>query len=175
MTFRMPREVMPADPMPPRGGVVTSMPDRDIAVCRVARTSEERRLHWNIRHAVFVEEQHVFADTDLDLLDDQADVLLCIGYIRGVIAGAVRLYPLDVETGVWQGDRLAVLPAYRTASLGAPLVQFAVNSARLRGGSSMLAHIQLGNVRFFQRLGWHPVGELETYVGLPHQQMRIAW
>ena len=37
----------------------------------------------------------------------------------------------------------------------------------------MMAHIQLANVPFFERLGWAVVGELETYVGLPHQPMAI--
>jgi predicted GNAT family N-acyltransferase len=85
----------------------------------------------------------------------------------------VRLYPVEVDTTLWQGDRLAVLPGYRTAQLGGPLVQFAVNSARERGGTRMIAHVQLPNVRFFQRLGWRTVGDLESYVGIPHQQMLI--
>ena len=38
----------------------------------------------------------------------------------------------------------------------------------------MVAHIQLANVTFFARLGWAVVGEVETYVGLPHQPMAIA-
>ena len=38
----------------------------------------------------------------------------------------------------------------------------------------MVAHVQPSNVTFFTRLGWSSEGELETYVGLPHQQMRIS-
>jgi len=172
MTFRMPREAMPADPMPPRAGYLAG-PRRDTTLCRIARTAEERRLHWNIRHAVFVDEQGVFPDTDLDAQDARSDALLAIGYVRGVIAGAVRMYPVEPDTTLWQGDRLAVLPCYRSAHLGAPLVRFAVNSARERGGTRMIAHVQLTNIRFFQRLGWRTVGDVESYVGMPHQQMLI--
>ena len=37
----------------------------------------------------------------------------------------------------------------------------------------MSAHIQLPNVRFFQRLGWETDGEREIYAGLVHQPMSI--
>ena len=38
----------------------------------------------------------------------------------------------------------------------------------------MKAHIQLGNVSFFERLGWTRGGEPELYAGLVHQPMNIA-
>ena len=52
---------------------------------------------------------------------------------RGRAVGTVRLYPLD-ETGLWQGDRLAVLPGRRSAGAGGPLVRFAVATAARAGG-----------------------------------------
>ena len=73
----------------------------------------------------------------------------------------------------WQGDRLAVLPEFRSYGLGAPLVRYAVRTAGERGGLVMAAHIQIPNVVFFRRLGWHLDGEVETYAGLPHQPMAI--
>jgi len=85
--------------------------------------------------------------------------------------GAVRLYP--VEPGLWQGDRLAVLPPFRAWNLGGALVRFAVETAAALGGAEMLAHVQTANVRFFERLGWCRRGEPEIYVGLPHQLMSI--
>lgn len=85
----------------------------------------------------------------------------------------MRLYPLDDE-GLWKGDRLAVLDPFRRRRLGAPLVRFAVKTAGERGGRRMLAHVQVPNVPFFERLGWEPVGEAEEYVGHLHQVMAIA-
>ena len=37
----------------------------------------------------------------------------------------------------------------------------------------MVAHIQPQNVPFFERLGWHPVGDPMPFVGRPHQRMAI--
>jgi predicted GNAT family N-acyltransferase len=73
---------------------------------------------------------------------------------------------------LWQGDRLAVLPRFRLG-MGAPLVRFAVTTAAARGGREMVAHIQPPNVAFFEKIGWHTYGEIETYVGVPHQPMAI--
>jgi putative N-acetyltransferase (TIGR04045 family) len=89
------------------------------------------------------------------------------------VVGAVRLYPLDPQGIIWQGDRLAVTPEFRVYQLGSDLVRLAVSTAAGHGGHVMKAHIQVPNVRFFQRLGWTIDGPEETYHGRPHQPMAI--
>ena len=89
-------------------------------------------------------------------------------------AGTVRLFVLDEVGGIWQGDRLAVLSAYRLRGVGGPLVNAAVATAAVLGGTAMSAHIQPKNVRFFQRLGWSIQGGREIYAGLVHQPMAIV-
>jgi putative N-acetyltransferase (TIGR04045 family) len=140
---------------------------------RVAQSAEELTLHHRIRHLVFVAEQAIFTGSDTDVHDDDARTIRVIGTAGSVVAGAVRLYPLDAAGGLWQGDRLAVLPAFRVHGLGGPLVRFAVATAARLGGREMQAHIQPANVGFFERLGWERRGPVEVYVGLPHQPMAI--
>ncbi len=142
--------------------------------CRPAVTPADLADHHAIRHEVFVREQSVFAESDLDDHDRDGSTIRFVGYCDGVAAGTVRLFRLDGPGGLWQGDRLAVLPQFRVHGLGAPLVRCAVATAGVHGGSEMLAHVQLANVTFFTRLGWTAVGAGEIYVGLPHQRMRIA-
>jgi putative N-acetyltransferase (TIGR04045 family) len=146
-------------------------------VCRRADGPAERASHYAIRHRVFVEEQSIFAESDLDAHDDIHDgkeaVILLIGYHDGVPAGSVRLYEIDSSAGIWQGDRLAVLEPYRVRGIGAPLVSCAVATAGAIGGRTMMAHIQLQNISFFRRLGWRTSGGIEIYAGLPHQPMSI--
>jgi putative N-acetyltransferase (TIGR04045 family) len=145
---------------------------RRAITCRVATDPHELATHHEIRHRVFVEEQGIFEHSDRDEHDDDPNVVHVLALFGSVAGGAVRLYPVT-EDGDWKGDRLAVLAAYRRHGLGAPLVRFAVRTARQRGGRRMIAHIQPSNVRFFERLGWERVGEPIDYVGLPHQQMEI--
>ena len=122
---------------------------------------------------MFVEEQAIFTDTDIDERDADPAVIRLLGYCDGVAAGCVRLFVVDEATGLWQGDRLAVLAPYRTRGVGAPLVRCAVATAGVHGGQQMIAHIQVANVAFFRRLGWTTAGEPEVYVGRSHQPMSI--
>ena len=140
-------------------------------LCRPATGPDETALHHRIRHEVFVVEQSVFAGSDRDAHDDSASTIKVLAWAGDRPGGAVRLYPL--EPGLWQGDRLAVLPPFRAWNLGGPLVRFAVDTAASLGGAEMVAHVQTANVRFFERLGWCRRGEPELYVGLPHQLMSI--
>lgn len=142
------------------------------ASCLAAATDEQRAIHHEIRRVVFVEEQAFFSGTDRDPRDDDAATVKVLGLCGRIAGGAVRLYPLD-EDGLWKGDRLAVLPAFRSRGLGAPLVRFAVRTAAERGGRLMIAHVQPQNVGFFRRLGWNAVGEPEEFVGRTHQKMAI--
>jgi len=146
---------------------------RGAMVCAAVSNAEEEHAHHLIRRTVFVEEQHLFASDDRDGHDDASSTIKVLGRYDGEPAGTVRLYPLD-DDGRWQGDRLAVLPAFRRHGLGIPLVNLAVATAGALGGQEMSAHIQVANVAFFLGLGWRCNGPEEIYVGVPHRPMVIA-
>jgi putative N-acetyltransferase (TIGR04045 family) len=157
---------------PPDDAVPATHPVADVS-CRRVSTTAERADHHAIRHRIFVDEQAIFTESDLDAHDRDGSALAINGYCDGVAAGTVRLFVLDEAGGIWQGDRLAVLWAYRLRGLGGPLVNAAVATAAVLGGSTMTAHIQPNNVRFFLRLGWETHGGREIYAGLVHQPMAI--
>jgi putative N-acetyltransferase (TIGR04045 family) len=141
-------------------------------LCRLAAVPAELDAHFAVRRRVFVEDQALFERDDRDERDDRPATLHAVADVDGAIAGAVRLYPLD-PTGLWKGDRLAVLPEARVHRLGGLLVEFAVRTAGERGGHRMVAQIQPPNVRFFEHLGWHADGEPAEYHGVMHQPMAI--
>jgi putative N-acetyltransferase (TIGR04045 family) len=145
--------------------------------CRLAETDGDLAAHHAVRHRIFVVDQQLFAGDDRDERDLEPETLHAVGIDHDVLAGgavvgAVRLYPLD-DRGLWQGDRLAVLPEARVRHLGAQLVRFAVATAGERGGHTMVARIQLPNVRFFEQLGWHADGPPGPFHGVTHQPMAI--
>jgi putative N-acetyltransferase (TIGR04045 family) len=150
---------------------VPSSPVVSALTCRLVESDEELAAHHAVRHQVFVVDQRLFAGNDRDERDLAPDTLHVVGVDDGVVVGAVRLYPL--AAGYWQGDRLAVLPEARVRHLGAELVRFAVVTAGERGGHTMVARIQLPNVRFFEHLGWHVDGPPGPYHGVIHQPMAI--
>ncbi len=157
----------------PGSADVASIRSGGLITCCPADSSEDLAVHHRIRQEVFVGEQAVFTGSDRDPHDDDAHTIHLLGCYDGMPAGAVRLFPLGDEHGLWQGDRLCVLPPFRVHGVGAPLVRCAVATAGAHGGDRMVAHIQLPNVRFFTHLGWLADGDPEMYVGLAHQRMSI--
>jgi putative N-acetyltransferase (TIGR04045 family) len=139
--------------------------------CRPVDGLAELATHFVLRRLVFVDEQGLFAD-DRDDHDDDPATVHVLGFVDGVPAGTVRLYP--IEGALWKGDRLAVRPDARRAGLGAPLVRYAVSTAQSLAGQQMNANVQMENVSFFRRLGWTTVGGPALYVGRLHQAMTIV-
>src|SRR5215831_4048350 len=131
----------------------------DEIVCKIAESAAERAGHFALRRAIFVDEQGLFAGSDVDEHDVDAIPLVAIDTRTGAVVGAVRCYPAG--DGVWYGGRLAVLPAYRrhAASIGANLCRLAESTVIARGCWKFLAYIQIQNVRFFQCLDWRAIGE----------------
>lgn len=146
-----------------------------MATCKIVETEAERRGHFAVRHAVFVEEQALFEETDVDEHDDEAIHIVAVDRESGAVVGAVRCY--EEGDGLWFGGRLAVLEDYRYNAIpvGPRLVKFAERVVRRRGCRRFLAYIQLQNVRFFERLGWRTVGEPVLHHGQPHQVMEAGF
>src|SRR5262245_15578287 len=136
---------------------VSSSPTTASGACRLADGPDELEAHFAVRRRVFVDDQALFAVPDKDELDWTAGTLHAVALSDGLVAGAVRLYPLD-DDGLWKGDRLAVLPEARVQRLGALLVRFAVATAGGRGGHTTGAQIPLANVPFFEHPGWRTDG-----------------
>lgn len=143
-------------------------------ICKIAETEAELAGHFAVRRAIFVEEQGLFAESDVDDCDRQAVPLVAVDRETGVVVGAVRCY--ETEPGVWYGGRLAVLKEARhnTEAVGPRLCKLAEKVVIERGCHRFLAYIQLQNVRFFERLGWRQVGDPVLHFGEPHQLMQAA-
>jgi len=163
-------EITPAVrlPMPPAVAENCGGLESRIALT-FAVTPEEIRQYYQVRHEVFVEEQGIFAGSDIDAHDQ--DAVAIIARVGDRVAGVVRCY--HHRGGVWFGGRLAVLPEFRSrVNLGAQLVRKAVATMEARGDvRRFLATIQVQNVRFFQRLGWVRVGRTFKMYGHKHQVM----
>src|SRR5919108_6266435 len=81
----------------------------DEITCKIVETAAEREGHFAVRRAVFVEEQGLFAETDVDEHDDHAILMVAVDTRTGAVVGAVRCVAAGDD--VWYGGRLAVLRA----------------------------------------------------------------
>ena len=119
---------------------------------------------------------------------------MCETLIAGMEDAVVGVVRIDErEPGVWYGSRLGVAADFRSVkkisprrglarnhqpifrglrrAWGAGLIYKAVSTAHALGCQEFLATVQHQNARFFQRLHWEPLEELELF-GLRHVKMR---
>lgn len=143
-------------------------------IFKIAENEDELEEYFHLRHEVFVKEQQVFSETDIDEYDTnpvhEVIHLIAVNESDRKMVGGVRCYKKEGNT--WFGGRLSAAPDSRNGRVGAGLVEFAVQTIRSTDCKTFLAYVQPQNVRFFIRLGWSKVGKLEIYQGLPHQLMK---
>jgi radical SAM protein (TIGR04043 family)/putative N-acetyltransferase (TIGR04045 family) len=140
----------------------------DLLICHPVRTKAEREMAFGIRKEVFVSEQKIFSNSDLDENDPKSTHL--VAEWNNQVVGTVRVFPAN-HNGHWVGGRLAVKKEYRNTGAGELLVREAIQCVKSRGCTRFTAHIQSENVPFFSRLGWKTVGSVKDYLGKPHQLM----
>jgi putative N-acetyltransferase (TIGR04045 family) len=125
-----------------------------------------------LRQQVFVQEQQLFADHDLDDGDSDPRTIVLVARDRSrEIVGGVRLYPVSSD-GWWIGGRLVVRRDSRgPAGIGAALVRAACARAETAGALRFEATIQTRNLPLFARLGWQRIRPV-TVAATPHILMR---
>jgi putative N-acetyltransferase (TIGR04045 family) len=128
--------------------------------------------YWQLRSAIFCQEQHLFEATDRDDKDVHAYAIAALDHSASSgsgVVGVVRI--LEEQPRLWYGGRLGVHGDHRRHNqIGKGLIWKAVTTAHGWGCDRFLATVQLQNVRFFQRLHWASIEALEIR-GLPHHLM----
>ncbi len=138
----------------------------------LAKTSNHLQGYFDLRKAIFCDEQGLFPHSDIDRTDDIAHPIVALerDWVAGDrVIGVVRIY--EAEPRLWYGGRLGVHALYRRRGrVGKGLIQKAVTTANEWGCDRFLATVQLQNVRFFRRLHWNSLEEM-TLFGQRHHLM----
>jgi predicted GNAT family N-acyltransferase len=126
---------------------------------------EQARGHASpIRFVVFVEEQGVPLEIELDEMDEMS--LHALAFHNGNPVGTGRLLP-DGHIG-----RMAVLKAWRGQGIGARILGRLMDVARARGDRDVVLSAQVGAIAFYRRYGFVEEGAEYMDAGIPHRQMR---
>jgi predicted GNAT family N-acyltransferase len=121
-----------------------------------------------IRRRVFIEEQHVPEEIELDADDDHAFHALAI--LDGVAIGCGRM--LEHDDGEVKIGRMAVLREFRGTGIGAHILRFLLDRARARGLHRAILHAQLTAEGFYLKEGFKPVGGVFEEAGIAHRKMK---
>jgi predicted GNAT family N-acyltransferase len=132
---------------------------------RVARASElELDTARAIRRAVFVEEQAVPVDVEVDGLDGEAEHFLARLGSLPVATARARRTPKG-----WKIERVAVLAPQRQLGVGRALVQGVLEHAP--PGVLVYVHAQESALGFWERLGFTAEGPRFEEGGIGHRRM----
>jgi predicted GNAT family N-acyltransferase len=117
-----------------------------------------------IRFAVFVEEQGVPFEIELDEYDPVS--IHAVAFDGQKAVGTGRLLP-DGHIG-----RMAVLAAFRGKGIGGALLEALMKAAKTRGDREVMLSAQVGALPFYRSHGFEPEGEEYMEAGIRHQAMR---
>ncbi|NHN47000.1 GNAT family N-acetyltransferase [Halostella sp. JP-L12] len=137
---------------------------------RVVRTDEQYDDALDVRYAVFVDEQDVPEDLEVDEHEDES--VHFVAYRDGDPVGAARLREKDDTTA--KVERVAVLREYRGEGYGRAIMREVEAVAAARGYDRVALHAQTHAAPFYDRLDYERVGEEFEEAGIPHVTMEKA-
>ncbi len=135
------------------------------------RTADYRADHAairGIRFAVFVDEQHVPAELELDERDPE-----CVHVLAFVGDEPVGTGRVDLAAGGKIG-RVAVLAAHRKRGVGRAVMRVLEGIARDASLPSVWCNAQVEALPFYERLGYRVASGVFLEAGIEHRRMERA-
>ncbi|WP_108508863.1 GNAT family N-acetyltransferase [Polynucleobacter acidiphobus] len=130
---------------------------------RIMRWEEARHLAYPIRLTVFVNEQQVPEELELDDDDPTAWHAVVLDHGKAIATGRL------LRNG--KIGRLAVLKEYRGLGLGSELLKTLVSYGRQEGIKQFFLHAQTSAVSFYERHGFKVIGLAFEEAGIDHIKM----
>ena len=146
---------------------MTSTPDITV---KVIETPAELEGAFSLRIRVFVGEQGVPADIELDEFDTASDTVHAVALQDGVVIGTGRLLP-DVDGKGPHIGRMAVDPECRRGGVGGQVLDFLEEQGRTLGFRQITLHAQEYVKSFYAGHGYREVGDVFEEAGIPHREM----
>ena len=122
---------------------------------------------YAIRQKVFIEEQRVPQEMELDDLDPVA--WHALAFQSSQCIGTGRLVRISPDRG--QIGRMAVLASFRGHGVGKAILIELVELAESKGMSSLILHSQVSAIPFYEKFGFIVEGPIYEEANIPHRNM----
>ncbi|MBT3206384.1 MAG: GNAT family N-acetyltransferase [Gammaproteobacteria bacterium] len=134
-----------------------------------------QKAHWNsdqvqlinVRTQVFVEEQQVPRDIEIDGKDAECSHVKALN-LDGEVIGTARLLPTNYI------GRMCVLKAYRHLGIGAEMLSYFINYARQNHIPSLRLNAQISAIAFYQKYGFICDSEVFIEADIEHIHMTLS-
>ncbi|ABS73554.1 MULTISPECIES: GNAT family N-acetyltransferase [Bacillus] len=133
----------------------------------IAKTEKQLNDAFFVRKEVFVKEQHVPEEEEIDQFEDTSEHIVIYDGGQPVGAGRWRL-----KDGHGKLERICVMKSHRSLGVGAIIMQALEKAAAAKGADSFILHAQTQAVPFYEKQGYRVTsGEEFLDAGIPHLEM----
>ncbi|MEC2018587.1 GNAT family N-acetyltransferase [Bacillus velezensis] len=133
----------------------------------IAKTEKQLNDAFFVRKEVFVKEQHVPEEEEIDQFEDTSEHIVIYDGGQPVGAGRWRM-----KDGHGKLERICVMKSHRSLGVGAVIMQALEKAAAVKGADSFLLHAQTQAVPFYEKQGYRVTsGEEFLDAGIPHLEM----
>ena len=129
-------------------------------------SEQELKQAFRIRVRVFVREQGVPAEIELDSDDKRA-----IHFIASIEGRAVGTARLVIHAGNAKIGRMAVVKSHRRKKIGKKLLTRAIATAKKLDARKIYLHAQTTVIGFYQSAGFRCIGPIFDEAGIAHRKM----
>lgn len=133
---------------------------------KIVETQEEQKHAYHVRTVVFVEEQQVPPEEELDQYDEKA--IHFVGYVGDAPVAASRLRFVDSNGKL---ERICVLASERGKSYGKMIMQRMESEIKKHGYDKAKLNAQTHAEAFYKRLGYETISGEFMDAGIPHVTM----
>lgn len=137
-----------------------------------AISQQEIEQCFQIRRQVFIEEQSVAEDLELDGLDHACVHFLAFEDSSAALQDAIGTARLWIDDqGRAKAQRVAILKPLRGHGYGRHLMEALENHAALLGHHEIWLGAQIQAMQFYERQGYAAKGEMFLDANIPHKMM----
>lgn len=133
---------------------------------KIVNTQQELEDAFSVRKKVFIEEQKVPAEEELDQYENECTHFVL--YNGAQPAGAGRFRVVD---GYGKVERICVLKEHRKSGAGRSIMNEIENFALEKGLTKLKLNAQTQAIPFYSGLGYETVSEEFLDAGIPHRTM----
>jgi predicted GNAT family N-acyltransferase len=135
---------------------------------KLVESENELRGAFEVRRRVFVEEQGIAEEMDLDGNDGEA--LHMVVKDGAEVIGTARIRFINTKQA--KLERMAVLEGFRRMGIGRAIAYFIIEELRNRQIEQVVLHAQYGVIAFYKSCGFEQTGLPFTEAGLKHIKMQ---
>ncbi len=142
--------------------------DSQIEFLVLDTTANNYQACVDIRRKVFIEEQNISEELEIDGKDPEAIHFLLKHFSQPIATARAR----EIENGVYKIERVAVLKEFRTYGYGKLIMEKIEQALKTKGVKELVLNSQLYVSKFYEKLGYKSISDIFQEAEIEHIKMK---